>query len=45
MAELEEAQSKKSKSKKPIECLNCLKKEGDIQTLKAKVDRVTQENY
>lgn len=45
IAELEEAQNKKSKSKKNIECVNCLKKEADIQGLKAKVDKVSQENF
>ena len=41
VAELEEAsQNKKSKSKKQIECLSCLKKDGDLQTLNAKVDKV-----
>ena len=30
LAELEEARNKKSKSKKQIDCVACLKKDGDI---------------
>lgn len=46
IAGLEEAASKKNKSKKaPAECMNCLKKDSELAQLKAKIEKVSQENF
>ncbi|TNV85933.1 hypothetical protein FGO68_gene1439 [Halteria grandinella] len=43
---LEEAQNKKNKSKKAsAECMNCLKKDSELAQLKAKIEKVSQENF
>lgn len=46
VAGLEEAAVKAKKSKKaPPECMQCLKKDGELQQLKAKIEKVSQENF
>ena len=39
VAELTDAQNKKSKNKKQIDCVNCLKKDADLTGLREKVEK------
>ncbi len=41
IAELEEALKKKSGNKKDASCVNCVKKEVEMQALQAKFDKVS----